>query len=37
LETRRWQCAFTYVFWGREFKGQPDLSEFGALTLSWRF
>lgn len=33
----RFQCAFAYVFWGREFKGQPDFSEFGALTLTWRF
>ena len=37
LSFRRFQCVFAYVFWGREFKGQPDLSEFGALTLTWRF
>lgn len=33
----RFQGAFTYVFWGREFEGQQDYSEFGALTLTWRF
>jgi len=34
---RRFQAAFTYVFWGKEFKGQSNYSEFGALTLSYTF
>jgi hypothetical protein len=34
---RRFQAAFTYVFWGKEFKGQQNYSEFGALTLSYTF
>lgn len=37
LQWGSFQCAFAYVFWGREFKGQPDFSEFGALTLTWQF
>ncbi|MCX8156671.1 MAG: lipid A deacylase LpxR family protein [Verrucomicrobiae bacterium] len=31
------QAAFTYVFWGKEFKGQNNYTEFGALTLSYSF
>jgi hypothetical protein len=34
---RRFTAAFTYVFWGREFEGQEDYSEFGAFTVSYRF
>jgi len=37
IVTRRSTVAFAYVFWGKEFKGQPDYSEFGAFTLSYRF
>lgn len=33
----RLTAAFAYVFWGREFVGQRDYSEFGALTVSYRF
>lgn len=34
---KRFQTAFTYVFWGKEFKGQNNYTEFGALTLSYTF
>lgn len=37
LATRRFTVAFAYVFWGKEFKGQPDNSEFGAFTVSYLF
>jgi hypothetical protein len=30
-------AAFAYVFWGREFVGQRDYLEFGALTVNYRF
>jgi len=30
-------AAFAYVFWGQEFEGQKDYSEFGAFTVSYRF
>lgn len=35
--TRHFQAAFSYVFWGREFKGQPDHTEFGAFTFTYVF
>lgn len=35
---RRFQAAFTYVFWGEEFKGEKNgHSEFGSLTLGYFF
>lgn len=37
MGTRHFQAAFAYVFWGREFKGQPDHTEFGAFTLTYVF
>jgi len=37
VATRRFTVAFTYVFWGKEFEGQPDNSEFGAFTVSYAF
>jgi hypothetical protein len=37
VSVRRITAAFAYVFWGREFVGQRDYSEFGALTVSYRF
>jgi len=30
-------AAFSYVFWGQEFKNQPEHSEFGAFTVSYLF
>jgi len=30
-------ASFSYVFWGKEFKGQEDYFEFGALTFTWLF
>ena len=37
VASRRFLAAFSYVFLGREFKGQPDPSEFGAFTVTYRF
>lgn len=37
VSIRRVTAAFAYVFWGREFEGQKDYSEFGAFTVSYRF
>jgi len=37
VSIKRWQVAFTYVFWGKEFRGQPDYTKFGALTCSYLF
>lgn len=37
VSVRRVTAAFAYVFWGREFVAQRDYSEFGALTVSYRF
>lgn len=37
VPTRRFLLAFSYVFRGQEFKGQPDNSAFGAFTLTYRF
>jgi hypothetical protein len=37
VATRRFTAAFSYVFWGREFEGQQDNSQFGAFTVSYRF
>jgi hypothetical protein len=37
VSVQRFTAAFTYVFWGREFEGQKDYSEFGAFTVSYRF
>jgi len=34
---RRFTVAFAYVFWGKEFEGQPENSEFGAFTVSYVF
>jgi len=34
---RRFLASFTYVFWGKEFEGQPDYSKFGAVTFSYFF
>lgn len=34
---RRFQASFSYIFWGKEFKGQDDYSKFGSLTLSYFF
>ena len=34
---RRFQVAFAYVFWGKEFEGQDDYSEFGSLAVSYFF
>ncbi len=34
---RRFLAAFTYVFWGEEFNGQKEHSEFGAIALSYFF
>lgn len=34
---RRFTVAFAYVFWGEEFEGQPEHTEFGALTVAYRF
>lgn len=35
--TRRVVMAFSYVFFGREFEGQVNNSEFGAFTFGYRF
>jgi lipid A 3-O-deacylase len=35
--TARLSAAFSYVVWGREFRGQPENSAFGAFTVSYRF
>ena len=37
VANRRFTVAFAYVFWGKEFKGQPDYSEFGTFTVSYLF
>jgi hypothetical protein len=37
VTTRSYLVAFSYVFWGREFKGQPSNSRFGAFTLTRMF
>jgi hypothetical protein len=34
---RRFLASFAYVFRGKEFEGQEDISKFGALTLSYFF
>lgn len=34
---RRFQASFSYVFWGREFEGQDDNSEFGSLAFAYLF
>jgi hypothetical protein len=34
---RRFQASFSYIFWGKEFKGQDQYSKFGSLTLSYFF
>ena len=34
---RQYIVAFSYVFWGREFNGQPRNSQFGAFTLTRMF
>ena len=34
---RRFQASFTYIFWGKEFKGQEDNSKFGSLSVSYFF
>lgn len=34
---RRFQAAFTYVFWGKEFDGQKYDSQFGSLSVSYFF
>jgi len=37
VSVQQFTAAFTYVFWGREFKGQKDYSEFGAFTVTYQF
>lgn len=37
VATRRFMLTFSHVLWGREFKGQKTNSEFGALTVTYRF
>jgi hypothetical protein len=37
VSVHRLTTAFAYVFWGREFVGQSDYSEFGAFTVSYSF
>lgn len=34
---RRFQASFSYVFWGSEFEGQDDNSEFGSLAFAYLF
>jgi len=35
---RRFQTSFTYVFWGKEFDGQPyKATQYGAITASYLF
>lgn len=34
---RRMQVSFSYLFWGKEFEGQPDSSQFGSLSISYFF
>jgi hypothetical protein len=34
---RRFQASFTYIFWGKEFEGQPEHSKFGSLAVSYFF
>lgn len=34
---RKFLTGFSYVFWGKEFKGQDDYFEFGAITFMWFF
>ena len=35
--TRRFETAFSYVIWGKEFVDQQRISEFGAVTLTYHF
>lgn len=37
LAGRHFLAAFSYAFWGKEFEGQNEYSQFGALSLSWLF
>jgi len=37
INHRHFLASFTYVFYGREFDGQEDISEFGAISLSYFF
>ncbi len=34
---RHFQAAFAYIFWGKEFEGQPEYSKFGSITFSYLF
>jgi hypothetical protein len=34
---RRFQASFAYIFWGKEFEGQQDYSEFGSLSVRYCF
>ncbi len=34
---RHFELSFTYIFWGKEFEGQKQHSEFGALTARYFF
>ncbi|MDX1950800.1 MAG: lipid A deacylase LpxR family protein [Verrucomicrobiota bacterium] len=34
---RQFQISFSYIFWGKEFDGQEQHAEFGALTISYFF
>ncbi len=34
---RRFQASFSYIFWGKEFKGQDDYFKFGSVSLSYFF
>jgi hypothetical protein len=37
IGNRHFQTSFTYLFWGKEFKGQQNGSKFGAITFSYLF
>ena len=37
IGNRHFLTSFTYVFWGKEFEGQPEYSKFGAITFSYFF
>jgi lipid A 3-O-deacylase len=34
---RRFQVSFSYVFWGKEFDGQPDNEKFGSIAITYLF
>ena len=34
---RHFLASFTYVFWGKEFEGQPDYSKFASIAFSYFF